>query len=168
MANCDLQQCKAEMFEGDQYLLADSGFAPDTAIVPVFKKPRHSHLADAQGTFNKEVSKIRVWNEHCIGILKGRFFGLKGLRLRLRNKRDGERVVAWIRACAALHNLLLYVLRAGDTEEDDPIAWIPVAKELPDLIDGNFENALIREADTQGKLKRLRVMESVLDHVASD
>ncbi|ETO60169.1 hypothetical protein F441_21459 [Phytophthora nicotianae CJ01A1] len=29
--------------------------------------------------------------------------------------------------------------------------------ELPDLVDdGNFDNALIRSADTQGKLKRLR------------
>ncbi|KAG2798639.1 hypothetical protein PC129_g20324 [Phytophthora cactorum] len=29
MANCELQLCQVEMFHGDQYLLVDSGFAPD-------------------------------------------------------------------------------------------------------------------------------------------
>ncbi|ETL78380.1 hypothetical protein L917_20805 [Phytophthora nicotianae] len=90
MTNCELQVYKDEMFEGDQYLLVDSGFAPDHTVVPVFKKPRNGYLTEAQSTFNKELSKIRVWNEHCIGVLKGRFFSLKGLRLRLRNEHDGE------------------------------------------------------------------------------
>ncbi|ETI39377.1 hypothetical protein F443_15018 [Phytophthora nicotianae P1569] len=156
------------MFEGDQYLLADSGFAPDTAIAPIFKKPRNAQLTEEQVHFNQELSKIRVWNEHCIGILKGRFFSLKGLRLRLRNEREGERIVAWIRACVVLHNLFLYVRGIGDHDDDDPNAWIFVAKELPDLVDdGNFNNSLIREADTEGKLKRLRVMQSLLDDAIS-
>ncbi|ETK71845.1 hypothetical protein L915_20971, partial [Phytophthora nicotianae] len=55
-----LVTCKTEMFEGDQYLLADSGFAPDTNIVPVFKKPRKGQLTTPQGRYNKELSKIRV------------------------------------------------------------------------------------------------------------
>ncbi|POM76612.1 Hypothetical protein PHPALM_6127 [Phytophthora palmivora] len=96
------------------------------------------------------------------------FFSLKGLRLRLRNERGGGRIVAWIRACVVLHNLLLYVPRVGDSEVDNPNRWIPVAKELPDLVDdGNFDNALIRNSDTEGKRKRLRVMKILLDHMTS-
>ncbi|KAG1691645.1 hypothetical protein DVH05_026808 [Phytophthora capsici] len=57
------------MFEGDLYLFADSGFAPDTAIAPVSKKPRNAQLTGEQVHFNQELSMIRVWNEHCIGIL---------------------------------------------------------------------------------------------------
>ncbi|ETL25167.1 hypothetical protein L916_20947 [Phytophthora nicotianae] len=169
MTNCELQVYKDEMFEGDQYLLADSGFAPDDTVVLVFKKPRNGYLTEAQSMFNKDLSKIRVWNEHCIGVLKGRFFSLKGLRLRLRNEHDGERIIAWIRVCVVLHNLLLYVPRLGDSECDDPNAWIPMAQELPDLIDdGKFDNALIRSADTQGKIKRLRVMQPLLENLSSN
>ncbi|POM59022.1 Hypothetical protein PHPALM_36248 [Phytophthora palmivora] len=123
---------------------------------------------DARLMANCELYQIRVWNAHCIGILKGRYFSLKGLRLRLRNERDGERIVSWIRACVVLHNLLLYVPRVGDSEADNPNRWIPVAKELPDLVDdGNFDNSLIRNAATEGKRKRLRVMRSLLDHMTS-
>ncbi|KAF4150498.1 putative DDE Tnp4 domain-containing protein, partial [Phytophthora infestans] len=49
-------------FEGDQYLLAGSGL----------RHLRSAHLSEAYGVFNRELSKSKVWNEHCIGILKGR------------------------------------------------------------------------------------------------
>ncbi|KAI9913927.1 hypothetical protein PsorP6_006589 [Peronosclerospora sorghi] len=60
--------------------------------------------------YNKQMSIFRVYNEHCIGLLKGRFQSLKGLRLRLQDEddeEDAQRIIAWIRLCAVLHNLLL-------------------------------------------------------------
>src|SRR4051812_18684439 len=97
---------KDQMFSGAQYLLADSGFAPESTVMPCFKKPAHSQLTNDQQHFNLQLSKLCILNEHCIRMLKGCFQSLKGLCLHLHHGHDGVQIVAWIRACAILHNLL--------------------------------------------------------------
>jgi DDE superfamily endonuclease len=94
-------------FSGDEYLLADSGYTPSRHIIPVFKKPPRGSLTKKETRFNSRLSSIRVRVEHCIGILKGRFQSLKGLRIVLRRDKDIKRAVYWIRACCVLHNFLL-------------------------------------------------------------
>ncbi|KAH9467337.1 hypothetical protein Pst134EB_002356 [Puccinia striiformis f. sp. tritici] len=57
--------------------------------------------------FNHHLSSIRVRNEHCIGILKGRFQSLRGLRKDLSSAGTMEKITHWISACIVLHNFLL-------------------------------------------------------------
>lgn len=163
MANSDLTTQRDALFEGQQYLLADSGFTAEQTVVPCFKKPPHSQLTDQQHAFNYELSKLRVRNEHCIGLLKGRFQSLKGLRLRLRHEEDGKRIVAWIRACAILHNLCLGFI--DDEEDGDDInAWVPIEPELPDVADNanSASTSSQTRGNTIGKQKRNHVMHAVL------
>ena len=156
MENSAATYKKDQMFSGAQYLLADSGFAPKSTVMPCFKKPAHSQLTDDQRRFNLQLSKLRIRNEHCIGMLKGRFQSLKGLRLRLRHGHDGVRIVAWIQACAILHNLLL-------TSNKDDEDWVPLEEEHNDIFDNGNENNLYINVrgDSAGKRKRVRVMEEL-------
>ncbi|KAI9911559.1 hypothetical protein PsorP6_009709 [Peronosclerospora sorghi] len=141
MQNCDLVQDKDRMFSGREYLLADSGFVPDITIIPCFKKPAHGSLNTEQKIFNKQLSSFRVCNEHCIGLLKGRFQSLKCLRLRLQDEDDAQRIIAWIISCAVLHNLLL-------SEDFD---WVDIdVDEDGDEQDEEYQAGSV--GDTPGKL----------------
>jgi len=122
-------------FTGDEYLLADTGYTPSTRIVPTFKK--FPSLAIDETQFNYRLSNIRIRVEHCIGILKGRFQSLRGLRTVIRQEKDVKRLVYWIRACCVLHNLVL----------QDPVeqAWLRDEEE-----DGD-EIPTLRGKDAQGE-----------------
>jgi hypothetical protein len=117
-----------QFFSGDEYLLADSAFSPSLNIVPVFKRPPHSALPPDEARFNRQLSRIQVRVEHCIGILKGRFQSLKGLRIVIRREKDAKRAVYWIRACCVLHNLALqdpvdgeWLEGERDVEDEGPV-----------------------------------------------
>ncbi|KAA1097917.1 hypothetical protein PGT21_023889 [Puccinia graminis f. sp. tritici] len=61
----------------------------------------------ARKRFNQHLSSLRVCNEHCIGLLKGRFQSLRGLRKDLNSAGTMEKITHWISACVILHNFLL-------------------------------------------------------------
>ena len=105
--NSALTLQRDRFFSGNEYLLADSGYNPSPQIIPAFKRLPNSSLTPDQAQFNTQLSNIRVRVEHCIGILKGRFQSLRGLRTVIRREKDVERLVYWIRACFVLHNLVL-------------------------------------------------------------
>lgn len=54
-------------------------------------------------TFNFHLSRIRIWSEHTIGYLKGRFQCLKELRFQFLNAQDLAYVTLWINTCIILH-----------------------------------------------------------------
>lgn len=58
----------------------------------------------ANDIFNRWLSRVRVRVEHCIGLLKGRFQSLKGLRVAVDTKKGLEKAMRWIRVCIILHN----------------------------------------------------------------
>jgi hypothetical protein len=69
--------------------------------------------------FNFCIAKSRVWNEHTIGILKGRWASLQHLRLALKSKKYMKQIIRWINACIILHNLLSQLGNAWDDLDDD-------------------------------------------------
>jgi DDE superfamily endonuclease len=145
-----------QFFDGNEYLLADSGYTPCIQIIPAFKRPQNRGLGMEESQFNLQLSKIRVRVEHCIGILKGRFQSLKGLRTIIRRKRDVRRLTYWIRACCVLHNLVL----------QDPVKqeWLEDDDEGDDdgeiQIEGDETSVVPRE--TAGKKKRRDLIPFVL------
>ncbi|KNE95046.1 hypothetical protein PSTG_11639 [Puccinia striiformis f. sp. tritici PST-78] len=105
--NLELKLKERELFTPGEYLIADSGFPVQTNVVPAFKRPPHAAMPRLMKRFNHHLSSIRVRNEHCIGILKGRFQSLRGLRKDLSSAGTMEKITHWILACIVLHNFLL-------------------------------------------------------------
>jgi DDE superfamily endonuclease len=117
--NSALARRPERFFSGEEYLLADSGYTPSLRIVPAFKKPPHRSLSPEETQFNFRLSNIRIRVEHCIGILKGRFQSLKGLRLAIRGERDIKRMGCWILTYCVLHNLILQDEFDSERAEDE-------------------------------------------------
>lgn len=90
-------------------------------IVP-FKKVRQG-LTQKQILFNQHISSRRVYVEHTIGILKGRFQSLLGIRIIVDKQTGHRKVCEWIQACVVLHNILSKVdpwTRTEDNLYNDP------------------------------------------------
>ncbi|POW02002.1 hypothetical protein PSTT_12096 [Puccinia striiformis] len=121
--NSELKLKENELFTPGEYLVADSGFPVETNVVPAFKRPAHAAMPRPKKRFNHHLSSIRVCNEHCIGILKGRFQSLRGLRKDLSSAGSMEKITHWISACVVLHNFLLHDKTPdyyeGDGDDDD-------------------------------------------------
>ncbi|POW12769.1 hypothetical protein PSTT_04385 [Puccinia striiformis] len=105
--NSELKLKERELFSPGENLIANSGFPVQTNVVPAFKRPPHAAMPRLKKRFNHHLSSIRVRNEHCIGILKGRFQSLRGLRKDLSSAGTMEKITHWISACIVLHNFLL-------------------------------------------------------------
>lgn len=134
-----------DFFSEDEYLFADSAFVPTTRVVPVFKKFPNQQLGRRETVFNSTVTRLRVCNEHCIGILKAKFQSLRELRSLVRNRRDVIRCTMWIMACAVLHNFTL--------EEPAEEEWIePEDGRLPSSPVAPNSDA------SEGRRKRERLM----------
>jgi hypothetical protein len=56
---------------------------------------------------NQHLASLRVCNEHCIGILKGRLQSLRGLQMELTSIEAMRKLTNWVSACVILHNFLL-------------------------------------------------------------
>ncbi|GJJ74991.1 nuclease HARBI1 [Entomortierella parvispora] len=95
-------------FDEGQYLLADSAYPISTVTVPVIKG--QAGLTPDGRDFNRCVANLRACNEHCIGMLKGRWRSLKQLPVRIHARSEAadiRRALDWITVCAILHNFLV-------------------------------------------------------------
>jgi DDE superfamily endonuclease len=104
---CRLFRKCATMFSSKEYLLGDSAFTASDIMIPPFKSTPGNELPSNQSAFNTLLAKPRVKSEHCIGLLKGRFPFLKGIRLMLGNKIHLTRIINHVRGNVVLHNFLV-------------------------------------------------------------
>ena len=103
--NCKLNMRPTEFFSAKQYLLGDTAYTASNIMIPPFKA-HGGLLTDNENAFNTLVSKVRVKSEHCIGILKGRFPFLRGIRMRLYDQKSMHNIINHIRGTVVLHNFL--------------------------------------------------------------
>jgi hypothetical protein len=103
-------------FSLGQYLLADFAYALSMTCIPAYKAPTANIPVNTE--FNYCIAKSCIWNEHTIGILKGRWASLQQLRLALNNKKDMKEIIRWISACVILHNLLAHLGNAWEDLDD--------------------------------------------------
>lgn len=96
-----------DFFSKGEYLIGDSGYAPNSAVLPAFKRLSTEVLSADQTKFNTALSEIRMVIEHVNGMLKSRFQCLKEARQMLRDKRSCARLNTLISVCCVLHNWLL-------------------------------------------------------------
>ena len=105
--NTELVLQSGNYFEGNEYLISDSGLKSTNTVVSSFKTPPKGRLNAKQEYFNLMIAKARVLNEHCIGILKGRFQSLRQLRFDVGTVRGAQLAIFTLRAATVLHNLLI-------------------------------------------------------------
>ncbi|KAL3682553.1 hypothetical protein R1sor_000575 [Riccia sorocarpa] len=106
----------SQFFDSGQYLLADSGYVPLPHLVCAY---RNAAGCPEKEVFNTCLAKVRVINEHVIGVLKSQWFSLREIRIQLKNQRQNKYAMRWISCCIRLHNFLNG--RDDWTEQDGPI-----------------------------------------------
>ncbi|PLW42860.1 hypothetical protein PCASD_07225 [Puccinia coronata f. sp. avenae] len=111
--NSELNLKQRSLFLPGEYLIGNSGFPTSENLIPAFKRPANGLMPRPKKQFNQHLASLRVCNEHCIGILKGRFQSLQGLRKDLSSVGSLGKINHWISACVILHNFLL-----GDSSPD--------------------------------------------------
>ena len=67
-----------------------------------YRNPQESEKLE----FNSKVSSARIIVEHVMGILKGRWGSLRGLRLKIKDREDTKKANNWIICCLILHNIV--------------------------------------------------------------
>ena len=113
----DCYHSPESFFSPGEYLLADSAYALTKHCIPAFKSPAANRPENA--SFNHCIAKSRVRNEHCIGVLKGRWASLREMRQQIRNDKDMETLVSWVVACCVLHNMLASIRDTWDEKFND-------------------------------------------------
>jgi hypothetical protein len=96
-----------EFFSPGEYLLADAAYAVSTYCVPPYKAPATDHEDNEKFNFYLACSRAR--NEHCIGVLKGRWQSLRELRHRLQDDSSMENLCSWTLSCCVLHNIMVHI-----------------------------------------------------------
>ncbi|POM64604.1 Hypothetical protein PHPALM_19840 [Phytophthora palmivora] len=80
-------------FASNQYILGDSAFQPSSVMILAFKKPPKVDLDIHKKFFNAQLAKVRIRTEHCIGLIKTRFQFLRGLRIKVTEKKSMKRLL---------------------------------------------------------------------------
>lgn len=137
-------------YSGKQYGLGDSAFAPSRRLVPPYKRPLSLISENAQ--FNGLLASLRIYSEHTIGILKGRWKSLTGLRILLRKRENLVKVCNHIVACCVLHNLMHI---SGDS-------WDDMSIDASD--DDTNEISVAAAIEQDGAEKREEVKMQCLEH----
>jgi hypothetical protein len=106
-----------DFFSPGEYLLADSAYTVSRYCVPPYKSPAADLPENSE--FNTYLACSRVRNEHCIGVLKGRWQSLRELRHHLRDDKNMENLCAWVVGCCVLHNIMVHLRDAWIEEEEE-------------------------------------------------
>ena len=115
-----------DFFDSTQFVLGDSAFANFWYMVSAFKKAQGQVLCDDHEKFNTIVARCRIWSEHTIGILKGRFPWLRSIQNKITEDPHSIGVILkYIEVCVILHNMLVEESIPGewwaDMEDFDPV-----------------------------------------------
>ncbi len=146
-------------FEGDEFAWVDSAYPLTKHTIPVHRKP--AALRRENTIFDKAVSHLRVWSEHCMGALKGRFQCLRRLWVSINTKEDHVHACRWIKMAIILHNLVI------DVEGKESGAVFGYTHTLVDEdMDIAAEEDIImdelEDEDGEGRAKRLKLLAELL------
>ncbi|KIJ28342.1 hypothetical protein M422DRAFT_140947, partial [Sphaerobolus stellatus SS14] len=92
------------LFQQGEWLWVDSAYPVETWCVTPYKRPAAD--IEENKAYSYWVSRVRIHSEHAIGLLKGRFQSLKGLRQQIKDECDHCLALQWIRTCLILHTLI--------------------------------------------------------------
>lgn len=141
-----------DYFSPGQFLLSDSAYGATTFCVPAYKSPKADHPDNT--AFNYYLACSRVRNEHCIGVLKGRWQSLREMRHQLQNDLSTRELCSWVLSCSVLHNMMVR-LRDKWTA---PVVAFPEASILGPQCQGTARGGTFREALKKTTLETNRAL----------
>lgn len=115
-------------FQCTEYVLCDSAYGVSANAIPAYKKGTGANADHV--TFNAFLAKPRVITEHTMGLWKGRFPWLRGIRMEITdNPESKQKLLQYIDATVVLHNMLIEFGEDDDeinpwTTEDDDMSEI--------------------------------------------
>jgi DDE superfamily endonuclease len=127
-------------------------------MVSTYKKPNGGTLGNIEELFNTAVAQPRVLSEHCIGIWKGRFPFLKGIRMKITDDPDSlKHILRMLDTCVILHNLLI------DQNDEPSEDWMdePGTDENSDDDDGGERTI---NANQMNNLRRRELRDYIADY----
>ena len=88
-------------------------------MVATYKKPEKELAQNEE--FNNHVLMVCIRLEHAIGFLKGHFHSLKGLCVRIKDRRSHQFATHWVAACIGLHafSMQCEARERADNESDN-------------------------------------------------
>lgn len=148
-----------EAFSEGEFLLADAGYRTTKTVVSQYRSNQRDFPDDPNEIeditqFGTYLAKSRVVNEHTIGMLKGRFRCLKGMRIDIHKREDMVGLCQVASACAVLHNILV----ASDPWEEEEMPEGPQIWE-----NAERHNELAAELNEAGNRQRYLVRQTCLD-----
>lgn len=144
-ASCPIGQNPLKYFSSGEFIIGDSAYALTENVIVPYKRGIQGLPADKKA-FNRHISSHRVGVENTIGLLKGRFQSLKGLRIRISIESGHAKACSWVHACVILHNILL---------QQDP--WEEPQVEVDQNNSNQHESH--QEKSRRGNLKRAALFE---------
>ncbi|KAJ8582015.1 hypothetical protein M405DRAFT_750843 [Rhizopogon salebrosus TDB-379] len=143
-------------FSGEEFAWADSAYAVTPRTIPVHKKP--AALLPENTAFDRAVANLRVWSEHCMGALKGRFQCFRGLRVNINSKRQHISACQWITVGIILHNIVIEVEGA-----QQGLYFAPVHTHHEEVEDrGPHDAPLGGDDNIDGEMKRKKLVEELV------
>ena len=115
-------------FQCTEYVLFDSAYGVSANAIPADKKGTGANADHV--TSNAFSAKPRVITEHTMGLWKGRFPWLRGIRMEITDNPESKRkLLQYIDATVVLHNMLIEFGEDDDernpwTTEDDDMSEI--------------------------------------------
>jgi hypothetical protein len=141
-------------FDGEEFAWADFAYTVNSRTIPVHKQPASSIYENT--LFDGVVSHLRVRSEHCIGVLKGRFQCLRGLRVNINSNKDHVDALRWITVAIILHNLIIDVEGHDHTRD-----LLPQHGRDEEVEDRGPRHAPMYQEDDDDAKRRQLVMELV-------
>ena len=132
-------------FEVTEYVLCDSAYSPSDNAIPAYKKGSGNNTS--QATFNGFLASPRVITEHTMGLWKGRFPWLRGIRMEITDNPESKlKLLKYIDATVVLHNMLIEF--GEDNDESNP--WTTVDDDISEIDEQLPERTILDSAVPEG------------------
>lgn len=105
-ANSDIGGNLNKYLSNGQWIAGDSAYPNSQYVVTPFRNNATTGTTIERRKFNKYFSSHRVKIECTFGVIKEVFSSLKGLRIRIKNKKSHKLVCQWITSCCILYNII--------------------------------------------------------------
>ena len=90
------------------FAIGDLAFENSPTMVSAYKAMSGKAISSEREEFNTQLAHLRIVLEHTIGILKGRFFFLKSIPMKITNNpKSLTAILRYIDCAIILHNLLI-------------------------------------------------------------
>lgn len=98
-------------FSSKEFVLGDETYPQKSWLLPM---QHNTELSGSDIIFNKCISKMHIQAKTCVAAIKGRFPSVQNIRIKVKSRKDVNKINDWFLVCCILHNFCL----KHDTKEN--------------------------------------------------